>query len=336
MSRVVVLGAGGFFGAAALQLLRERGLQPLTPARSNADASSLGSLRAYLRPGDVILDAAGPYQGRGMALVDAAAEVGADVIDLCDSLDYAVEVADRRDRIEAAGIRVLNCCSSVSVVTAAMVEASGVTDPRRVSVCLAPASRETSTPGTAASVLSSVGAPIRLRRGGELVTVRGWSEHRDFRLPLDRERFRGYLTESADAVTLPVVWPGLSDVDFWVDANAPGANGVLHIASRVPGGGRLVRPMGPMGVRLARRLGSTTGGVAVEVTDGGEELWRCSLTARRRSYLVAVLPAALAVEAIVAGRQPLSGLVPVNQQVPATELIDGLRDVGTEVVLGAP
>ncbi|HEV3234479.1 MAG TPA: hypothetical protein VG329_08020 [Candidatus Dormibacteraeota bacterium] len=336
MSRIVVLGAAGFFGAAALRLLRERGLEPLAPARSDADASSPGSLRAYLQPGDVVVDAAGPYQGRGMALVDAAAEVGADVVDLCDALDYAVEVAGRRERIETAGTRVVNCCSSVSVVTAAMVEASGVTDPRRVSVCLAPASRQTSTPGTAASVLRSVGAPIRLRRGGGLVTRRGWSEHRDFHMPLGRGRVRGYLTESADAVTLPVAWPGLADVDFWVDTNAPGANGVLRVASQVPGGGGFARRMAPMGVWLARRLGSSMGGVGVEVAGGGGEVWRSSLTARRRSYLVAVLPAVLAVEAIVAGRQPLTGLVPVNRQVPAVQLIDGLRALDIEVVLGAP
>ncbi|MGB2940383.1 MAG: hypothetical protein WBD38_08820, partial [Candidatus Dormiibacterota bacterium] len=317
MSRVVVLGAGGFFGAAARRLLRERGLEPIAPARSDADASSVGSLRAYLQPGDVVLDAAGPYQGRGMALLDVAADVGADVVDLCDALDYAVEVAGRRDRIQAAGTRVLNCCSSVSAVTAAMVEASGVTDPKRISVCLAPASRETSTPGTAASVLRSVGTPIRLRRGGALVTRRGWSEYRDFHMPLGRGRVRGYLTESADAVTLPAVWPGVADVDFWVDTNAPGANGVLQLASRVPGGGGFARRLAPIGVWLARRLGSSTGGVAVEVGGGGGEVWCSSLTARRRSYLVAVLPAVLAVEAIAVGRQPLTGLVPVNRQVPA-------------------
>jgi hypothetical protein len=90
-----------------------------------------------------------------------------------------------------------------------------------------------------------------------------------------------------------------------------------------------------MGVWLARRLGSTSGGVAVEVADGRGVVWRSSLSGRR-SHLVAVLPAVMAVEAILAGRQPLTGLVPVNRQVPASELIDGLRALGTEVLLGAP
>ncbi len=333
MSRIVVLGGRGFFGGAAVTLLRDRGRAPLTPARGDADAGSVESLRRYLRPGDIVLDAAGPFQDRSMALVDAATEVGADVVDISDSLDYAVAVEAMRGRIEASGVRVLNCCSSVSAVSAAMVEASGIEDPRGVAVCLVPASGETSTRGTAGSVLRSVGGEIRVRRHGRLVSARGWSEHRNFRMPLDAGRVRAHLTESADAVTLPIAWPGLMDVDFWVDAHAFGVNRILRIVSMLPGGGRRMEPLAPVGVAVARRLGAHAGGVAVEVTGADGGVWRCTLTAERRSYLVAVLPAVMAIEAILGGGFGLTGLIPVNRHVAAAGLTEGLRRLGVEVTV---
>jgi hypothetical protein len=334
---VVVLGGGGFFGGIAVALLRDRGVVPLTPSRGEADADDVEALRRYLRRGDVVLDAAGPFQSRTLALLDAAIDTGADVVDLSDSLDYAERVLLMGERVGAAGTRVLNGCSSVSAVTAAAVETSGIADRVAVSVCLAPASAETATRGTAASLLASLGAPVRRLRNGRLETARGWSEHRDFHalglgraLGRRRDGVRGHLTESGDAVTLPLAWPGLRDVDFWVDANAPAVNALLGVLARLPGGGRRLQPVAPAGVWAARRLGSRQGGLVIEVRGRDGEVRYCSLTSGARSYLVAVLPAVLAVEAILAGRVPL-GLVPANRQVPARELFAAMRASGIVV-----
>src|SRR3989442_6962847 len=189
--RVVVLGGTGFFGRAVAGRLGALGLKSITASRHagagiRIDAESRASLKSALRPFDVVVDAAGPFQSRGAALVEAAIEIGFDVIDLSDSLGYAEKVADLRLRIEAAGIRVLTSCSSVSALSAAAVRLSGIEDPVRLTVFLSPAARYTANAGTSRSLLRSVGAPVRVRRDGGLVERPGWRESRAFSLPHGR------------------------------------------------------------------------------------------------------------------------------------------------------
>ena len=67
MRRIVVLGATGFFGAAAVERLRADGLQPLIAARHGQaalrlDVNSRASIKSALRPFDVVVDAVGPFQ----------------------------------------------------------------------------------------------------------------------------------------------------------------------------------------------------------------------------------------------------------------------------------
>ena len=166
MRRIVVLGGLGFFGGAAADLLRSKGAKPVLASRRpqadlRVDAEDPASIRAALRPGDVVLDAAGPYQRRTTALVEAAAEIGFDAVDLNEDLGHAERVLALRPRIDAAGIRVLTACSSVSAISAAAVRKAGIAAPVRVDVFLAPASRFTARPGTGAALLASVGRTDR-------------------------------------------------------------------------------------------------------------------------------------------------------------------------------
>jgi len=150
--RIVVIGGTGLFGGAAADLLSAEGMAPLVAARRAArdggrppglrlDAEDPAALRAALRPGDIVLDAAGPFQKRSAALVETALDVGCDVIDLSDSLGHFLKIDALRPQIEAKGIRVLTSCSSVTTLIAAIVRASGAKDPVRVSVYLSPASQ---------------------------------------------------------------------------------------------------------------------------------------------------------------------------------------------------
>src|SRR2546422_5921249 len=146
--RVVVLGGTGFFGRAVAGRLGALGLKSITASRRagagiRIDAESRASLKSALRPFDVVLDAAGPFQKRTTALVEAAIETGFDVIDLSDSLRYAERVADLRLRIEAAGIRVLTSCSSISTVSVSALRLCGLEQPIRLSLVLQPATRAT-------------------------------------------------------------------------------------------------------------------------------------------------------------------------------------------------
>src|SRR5439155_1719737 len=169
---VVVVGGTGFFGRAAAERLRSHGVRAVLASRRagaelRVDVESRASMKTALKPYDVVLDAAGPFQARTTALIEAAIETGFDVVDLSDSLRYAERVADLRLRIEAAGVRVLTSCSSVSAVGAAAIRLSGVEKPVRLDVVLRPATRDTAHRATARALCRLFGS----RGGGILFEV---------------------------------------------------------------------------------------------------------------------------------------------------------------------
>jgi hypothetical protein len=313
--------------------LRQRGIEPHIPSHAQVDVESSQDLHARLKPRDVVIDAAGPFHRRSAMLLEVAITVGFDVVDLSDNLDYAQAVHAMDDRLKAANIRVFTSCSAVSAVTAAVVKKSGIQQPTGVSVCLVPASRDSSSPGTTASLLRSLSHPVRVLRDGHLTTVIGWSRSRVFRLPLGRE-VRGYLVESADAVTLPRVWPSLRNVDFSVDTHVFGLNRALAAVMHLPPGGRLLEVLAPVGLPLARLMGSHAGGYSVEVTGDGGRVSTTVLVAQRRSYMAAALPATVAAASLAGGISPSPGVVPADRLCDPDELFAELRNAGIEIQQG--
>lgn len=336
MTRILVVGGRGFFGAAAVQLLRRHGEQPVVGSRRpgadcRVDAEDPASLRAALRAGDVVIDAAGPFQRRSPLLVETALAAGCDVIDLADSLSFALAMRRLAPRIERAGTRVLTSCSSVSAVTAALVRTLAVAAPTRISAFLAPATRNTSTAATAQSLFASLERPIRLLRGGRLVERRAFSatSRFDFAPPVGTVEAR--LGESPDAVTLPPVWPTLREVDFWVDTRRRLLNAAFAAAARHSALRRLLRGVQPAGRRVAKWFGARAGGFAVEVEDASGARHAAGFVHATHSYLVAVAPAVLAATAIRARTFTASGLVAADRQVDPEALVDYLRRAGVQL-----
>lgn len=333
MRRIVVIGGLGFFGAAAAELLRRDGTPPLVASRRRgadllADAEDPASLRAALRAGDVVIDAAGPFQRRSTVLVETCLAMGCDVVDLADSLDYVRTIQQLAGRIDSGAGRVLTACSSVSAVSAALVRLAGVDRPVRVSAFLAPATRNTSTAATVQSLFSTLERPVRILRDGALVERRAFGETRAFDFPPPVGGVRARLAESADAVTLPCVWPALGDVDFWVDTRRRVLNVMFAAAARAGTLRSLLRAAQPIGRRVAKRFGARSGGFAVEVEDATGRRISTGFVHSTHSFIVAVAPAVLATRRIAAGTFDSSGLVPADRQVDPWELLDYLRRAG--------
>lgn len=275
----------------------------------------------------MIVDAAGPYQSRTTALIEAAIELGAHVVDLSEGLEYAKAVARHDAAARERGVAVLSSCSAVSSVAATLVQISELREPTRVSALVAPASRETAHSGTVRALLASVGAPTEVLRNGQPHTARGWQETREFELP----RRRGHLVGSALPVTLPPLWPSLREVDCFTDTGTLGANAVLSVASLSPILRRLAEALMPLGQLAARLLGASRGTFAVEVEDTRGRIARLALTSAHRSYLIAAAPAALASRALAEDRLTERGVVPVDRHVDAGELLAYLRSLGIEL-----
>jgi saccharopine dehydrogenase-like NADP-dependent oxidoreductase len=328
VKRIVVAGARGFFGSTVMERLRANGYVPVGASRRTAGAVRLdvedrASIRASLRAGDVVVDATAPFQMRTTALIEEAIAIGFDVVDLCDNLAYARRVAALEHPAQARGIRLVNCCSSVSVLSALALRCSNLREPASLHGFLAPATRHTANHGVAESFLSNVGHAIEVWRGGAWQQTRGWKESREFQ-SLGRI---GRVIETADSFTLPRAFPSLRTVDFWVDPNIRGAGPLLALASRVPAVVPLLSMAVRYGGRLARMLGSDCGMLAYEME--GAERDRATVVFRGRdSFVMAAIPAALAAERLAAGLIERAGLIPPDALTRGEALLEALEQSG--------
>ncbi|HEX6751719.1 MAG TPA: saccharopine dehydrogenase NADP-binding domain-containing protein [Longimicrobium sp.] len=335
MTRVIVLGGTGFFGAAAAAMLRDAGLSVTTAARRGADlavdAQDRDSLRRAFRPGDVVLDAAGPFQARNAALAEAAIEVGFDAVDIADASAYVRRVLALADRATGAGVRLLPACSTTSAVSSAMIAWSGVTSPVRLTAFLVPTPRHTAVSATAASLLSTLGAPVAVLRDGVLRMERGFGSSRRWESGNPLGRRRGWLFDTPDGVLLPRAHPTLETAEAYVDPNVPGLAAVLAVAARVSPLRAAMRRAMPAALPLVRRLGGAHGGFGCEVESADGVTVRLVLSVPRDAYRLAVIPAVLAVRALAAGRVPHTGVLAPHQQVDADELLAELRRCGFDL-----
>ncbi len=333
--RLIVLGGLGFFGQTACALLSD--LRPLRASRRAAadlqiDAEDPASLRRGLRRHDLILDAAGPFQSRTTALIEAALGIGCSVVDINDSLDYAARVLSLRQAIDRAGIRVLSGCSSVSCMAASLLRHLGLRRPLRVLGLIAPASAHTANPGSALSLVRSLGSRVRLWRRGRLCSAWGFREGRTFRLPLPLGRRRGFLFESADSLLLPTVWPSLREVAMYVDGNVPGLNLVLRAAARSAQLRSLLESQLERGARWARGIGSDIGGLGYQFEDAERGVLRCAVLGAQAAGQIPVAPAVLAVRRLMEGRfEGGTGWIPPDRQVHPGALLRSLARQGVSV-----
>lgn len=295
MARVVILGGTGFFGS----LIAERLPEAISMSRSSGvDANNAQQLRANLRRGDIVVDAAGPFQTRSSALLDAALEIGFEIIDISDSPDYSSRFYARSDEIRNAGIRVRTACSALS--TASALALHGVDQPQKLTAFLVPASRYTANPATTSAVLLSL-----------------LGEKRTLRFPAPLGVRSGITVKSVDALTLP----DLPVAEFVVDAGIPGANFIFAAAARSALLRRQLQLVQPLSLAMTRRIGKTEGVLAYEVI--GSARTRYLMFLGKKSYLMAVLPAVLAART---RREP--GLIPPSEHVNAGEFFTRIRNEG--------
>ena len=328
MRRVIVVGAG-FFGRLVAARLRDRGVTPLVATRRGADlrldAEDDAELRAVLQRDDVVIDTAGPFADRTTRLARVAIDLGADVIDLAESLAWSEAILALDAVARAARVRLYPACSAVAAVAGACVAASGITAPEEVDLFLAPASAETATGATMHAFAGSIGLAIKTFRDRRIVQVRGFTESRGFPASVRT----GGIVEGAHAVLLPRAWPSLRRAEFWVDPNTALGRPALSAIAELPLLAGIARGIAP--VVPARLVGRRDGEFAT-VVRAGERVAAFTFRAASGSYRIAVEPAVMAAEALARGATPAPGVVLPNVQVDPEELFARLGGVGIEIV----
>lgn len=217
--RVLVLGGYGVFGERLARLLLRDGHQVTVAGRDAAKAQALAQELGcaglqmdrqrdlHLLAGqEVVVDAAGPFHAYGAdlyALPRAAIAAGVHYLDLADDARFCAGISALDGQARAAGVCVLSGLSSVPALSSAAVRALAGTDrPEVIDVAILPGNRSPRGLSVMRSILSQVGRPSQVWRGGRWVPCRGWSDPRAYLLPGGLVR-QGWRIEVPDTTLFP-------------------------------------------------------------------------------------------------------------------------------------
>jgi hypothetical protein len=119
---------------------------------------------------------------------------------------------------------------------------------------------------------------------------------------------------------------------MYVDANTFGANAALTLAAHSNAIRAIMRSGIRLGTSIARRFGSTLGGVAYEIENEIGHVARFALVAKSNSYLMAVAPAVLAVQKMANDQFTERGLVLPDRYADLPEMLRFLNAAGVNLV----
>ena len=232
LRRVLVLGGYGGFGARLSRRLLAAGHEVLVAGRSFDKAAAfcagrqgaipvvadrtngIGMVMARERPA-LVIDAAGPFQGSGLTVVEACLAMRIPYLDLADSRDFVVAVGG----MKGAHVPVVSGASSVPALSGAVARAlaAGMAQVERVDIAISASNRAVAGPSVAAAILSYVGRPVRLWRGQRWTNATGWQSLRReiFALPGAPPLRRWIaLADVPDLSLMPEALPGRPAVTF--------------------------------------------------------------------------------------------------------------------------
>ena len=219
LSRILVLGGYGGFGARLTRRLLARGHTVLVAGRNldKAEAFCVGLERAEPvvadRNGDLalvlaktapdlVIDAAGPFQGSDYRVPLCCVRAKIPYLDLADARGFVTGIADLNGQASEASIAVVAGASSVPALSGAVARqlATGLDRVFSVETAISASKRATQGASVVAAILSYLGKPIRLWRGRRWSRGYGWQE-------LVRETFA-----LSDGAKLTGRWLALADV----------------------------------------------------------------------------------------------------------------------------
>lgn len=287
--RVVIVGGYGVFGSLLSELLVRDGHTLWIAGRDLAKAEQLaGRLGAHalgvdlfrdpaqvfaVTP-DVVVDAAGPYQLYGAdpyRLARLCIEQGVHYLDLSDSAAFTAGIGRLDQDAEAEGVCVLSGASSVPGLSSVVATylSTDLDQIIAIDTAILPGNKAPRGRSVIASILGSVGQPMRLWLGGAWTACAGWSGERAFQLDKTMRR-TGYLISVPDCELFPQHF-GAHSVRFYAGLELPIMNAALSALRQIRKIWAFDLP-GPAidliqsAAKLLRPFGTDRGGMIVSVT----------------------------------------------------------------------
>ncbi len=194
---MIIVGATGVFGRRLVAQLVASNVEHLVLAGRNA--ASLMALKNEISPqagilvldrlkpdledlkshaGDLLVDAAGPFQNSGLQLIEACISAGVNYIDLADARDFVARVPSLDSSAKAAGIFVISGASSTPALSHAVLDqlTKDWRNIHSIFVGITPGNRAPRGESVVRAILSFAGAPVRVFKDAGWRTVSGWGE----------------------------------------------------------------------------------------------------------------------------------------------------------------
>jgi Domain of unknown function (DUF4166)/Saccharopine dehydrogenase NADP binding domain len=250
--RVLVLGGYGTFGGRIAERGAATGFEMLVAGRSRARAEAFCAGRERLVPVALegglaetlarhrpfaIVDAAGPFQRSDYRVARGAIAAGCHYLDIADGSAFVAGIGALDAEAKAAGVCVISGASSVPALSGAAARrlAEGLERVTAIEIALSASSRGTAGRSVTAAILSYIGRPVRLRRGGRWTHAFGWQGLRRFDFEVEgapplRRRLAA-LADVPDLTLLPERLPGGPAVSFFAGTDAPWHNLGLWLLS---------------------------------------------------------------------------------------------------------
>lgn len=360
-AHVLIVGAAGTFGSRLARMLAQR--QAFRLSLGGRDEARVRALQAELREIDpqgefafvridrtqpsaeqlreigcwLVVDCAGPFQGSGTALIEAAIEARCNYVDLADSRDFVVDSKRFDGPARAANVAVLTGASSTPALTHAVLDTvtAGWRQVDTIDIAIVPGNRTPKGRSVIEGILSWVGQKVRVFREGQWQQARGWSGTRLARVEGLKPR-RAALADVPDLDLLVSRYrPRIraqfdAGMELWILHWLIAMSG-LCVKLRLVKSAKAFTGIGTWIAMRLDRFGSAEGDMVIEVTGLDQRLEvkmvRWSLKAERGDGpYVPVIPAAATIWALARG-QTVTGARPAIGSLHADDLkpwLDGL------------
>jgi saccharopine dehydrogenase-like NADP-dependent oxidoreductase len=362
--RILVLGGYGVFGSRVCRLLaRLNGLELFVAGRSHFAAEKLcAQIRAETPEAAVqpfaldltrdlrsaleatgprlVIHAAGPFQGQDYTVASACIAQGVHYVDLADGREFVVNFAQLNPAAQRAGVIAISGASSVPGLSAAVADhlKSSFARLDSVETGITPGNRAPRGRAVVGAILSYVGRPMRIWRGGKWTTVCGWQGLRRRRLRLIGDIVlppRWFARcDVPDLELLPARYPGTQTVEFRAGLELAALHLGLWLLSwpvrfrLLPRLSRFTGLAMFVGERL-KRAGTDRGGMYVELrgegTDGAplRRVWTLIAEAGKGPWIPAI-PATIIAIKLAHGRLSQTGAMPCLGLFTLKEFHDAL------------
>lgn len=361
MSRVVIVGGYGAFGAhAAERLAAEPELEIVIAGRSRekAEAHALALKRtakarisyarldatrtsgeeiAALRPA-VLINASGPFQEQRYDLARACIAARCHYVDLADARAFVTGIAALDEDARAANVCVISGASSVPGLSSAVVReyAPSFAKLDDIEIGISPGNSFDPGVATVASILGGVGKPFTRRGDGREEIAYGWQGLHRYAFPGLGTRWMADV-DVPDLDLLPTHYPDLRSARFYAGLEVELFQIGLWALSW-PVRGKVMHSLsGLTGVLLKakhslRFLGSDAGGMFVTLlgrdeSGAAKEInWNLIARAGHGPYVPAIASVVLA-KKLVAGQGPPAGARACFEQFSLNEFQAAVSDL---------